>query len=367
MPMNTPGKEMVQATTHTLAPRMAALDQLGRVMAALGAAQPWPGHASGLAEVEYNELDRAVREARIANGWATEENVRHAFSAWAKALQADSIAAWLAAYPALEQQRTAVKTVGLILAGNVPLVGLHDVLCVWLSGHQARVKCSSQEPALIPALLKVLDTFLPGTLEQIVFTGEKLGTVDAVIATGSNNTARYFHHYFGQLPRIVRKSRVSVAVLDGSETEDELAALAEDVFRYYGLGCRNVAKVYVPQDFDLDRIFGAFFPWKDIVHHNKYGNNYDYTRALWMLDGVPFLENGFVLFREDTALQSPAATLHYERYTDRATVDADLAAHAEDIQCIVGHGAVPFGQAQQPGLADYADGVDTLGFLLGEV
>lgn len=365
--MNTPGKEMVQATTYTLAQRMAALEQVGRVMAALGAARPWPGHASGLAEVEYNDLDRAVREARIANGWATEENVRHAFSAWAKALQAESLATWLSAYPALEQPRAVVKTVGLILAGNVPLVGLHDVLCVWLSGHRARVKCSSQEPALIPALLKVLDTFLPGTMEQVVFTSEKLGAVDAVIATGSNNTARYFHHYFGQLPRIVRKSRVSVAVLDGSETEEELAALAEDVFRYYGLGCRNVSKVYVPQDFDLDRIFGAFFPWKDIVHHNKYGNNYDYTRALWMLDGVPFLENGFVLFREDKALPSPAATLHYERYSDIAKVEAELIAQADGIQCLVGRGKVPFGTTQFPALWEYADGVDTLEFLLNEI
>lgn len=365
--MNKLIKNDVRQATVTLAERAAALEQLGKVMAALGAAADWPGHAIGLAETEYAALDSALPQAQIHNGWATEENVRHAFAAWGKALLPVSIEMWLGAYPALAEQRERTRTVGLILAGNVPLVGLHDVLCVWLSGHSARVKCSSQEPTLIPALIKVLDSFLPGSGEQIHFTTETLGEVDAVIATGSNNTARYFHHYFGQLPRIVRKNRVSVAVLDGRETEAELAALAEDVFRYYGLGCRNISKLYLPQDFDLDRIFGAFFPWKDIVNHNKYGNNYDYTRALWMLDGVPFLENGFILLREEKSLPSPAATLHYERYTDRATVDADLSARSEEIQCIVGHAAIPFGQSQEPGLADYADGVDTLEFLLKEI
>jgi hypothetical protein len=244
------------------------------------------------------------------------------------------------------------------------LVGLHDVLCVWLSGHVARVKCSSQDPALIPALVQVLDRFLPGTAERVLFSTGKLGEVDAVIATGSNNTARYFEHYFGHLPRIVRKSRVSIALLDGTETEAELFALGEDVFRYFGMGCRNVAKVYLPQDMRLDRFFQAMYPWQEIINHNKYGNNYDYTRALWLLDGVQFLENGFLLVKEDTALASPMATVFYERYTDVNAVNAKLVALESDIQCIVGHGHIPFGQAQQPGLAEYADGVDTLRFLL---
>ncbi len=354
----------VRKAGPTLAERRAALEQLGKVMAALGAGAEWPGHSIGLAETEYSAVNSAVLEARIFNGWATEENVRHAFAAWGKALVPESIEKWTGAYPDLAKERDERRTVGLILAGNVPLVGLHDVLCVWLSGHKALVKCSSQEPALLPALLNVLDSFLPGTAEQIQCTTATLGEVDAVIATGSNNTARYFHHYFRHLPRIVRKSRVSVALLDGTETDEELAALAEDVFRYFGLGCRNVSKILLPEDFDLDRIFGALFSWKNIVNHNKYGNNYDYTRALWMLDGVPFLENGFILLREETALPSAMATLHYERYSDLATVQAELAAQAEEIQCVVGHGEVPFGTTQFPALWEYADGVDTLTFLL---
>ena len=344
--------------------KRAALGQLGVVMTAIGRSEAWPGHSIGLSEGEYTELDAVVRGARVQNGWFTEENVRHAFAAWGAALRPGAIERWTAAYPELGSERTAPRTIGLILAGNIPLDGLHDVLCTWLSGHAARVKCSSDDPALIPALVTTLDRFAPGTSERIHFTTGKLGEVEAVIATGSNNTSRYFEHYFGHLPRVVRKSRVSVAVLDGSETETDLAALGEDVFRYFGLGCRNVSKVYLPQDFDLDRLFKAFFPWKDIVHHNKYGNNYDYTRALWMLDRVPFLENGFLLVKEDTALASPMATMFYERYTDSAKVHALLREQAASIQCVVGSGGMPFGLAQFPELSDYADGVDTLSFLL---
>jgi hypothetical protein len=342
----------------------AALVQLGRVLEAIGQGRTWPGHASGLVEAEYRALDRAVREAHITNGWATEQNVRFACSAWAEALRPASVDEWIARYPELERTHSPQFTVGLVLAGNVPLVGLHDVLCVWLSGHRAAVKCSSQEPALLPAVVAVLDRFAPGTMDRIRFLQGPMSGADAVIATGSDNTARYFEHYFGHLPRIVRRNRVSVAILDGTETPAELQALAEEVFRYFGLGCRNVSKVMLPRDFDLDRLFGAFFSWQDIVHHKKYGNNYDYTRALWMLDGVPFLENGFLLVRETEELASPVATLFVERYDDAGSLAARMAGWREKLQCVVGHGHVPFGQAQTPQLWDYADGADTMRFLL---
>ena len=355
-------------TTHsaiTLQERISALAQLGQVMGHIGRSEPWPGHACGVDQAEYKELEDHVVRAHITNGWNTEENVRHAFRAWSGSLASAALESWLAAYPALRSPRDPIRTVGLVLAGNIPLVGLHDVLCVWLSGHKARVKCSSQDPALIPALVNMLDRFLPGTAEWIAFSTEKLGAVEAVIATGSNNTARYFEHYFGHLPRIVRKSRVSVAVLDGTESVAELAALGDDILRYFGMGCRSVAKVFLPAEMDLDRFFKAIYPWQDIVNHNKYGNNYDYTRALWLLDQVKFLDNGFLLVKEDTALASPVATVFYERYTDRAEVDVKLAELTSSIQCVVGHGQIPFGEAQQPGMEAYADGVDTLGFLMG--
>jgi hypothetical protein len=349
---------------QALQERVRALAQLGKVMAALGRGEGWPGHAVGLLEDEFLQLDAAIRMAWQHNGWSTEENVRFALKAWGAALSTDGIGEWISRYPELAAPRAQERTVGLILAGNVPLVGLHDALSVWLAGHRASVKCSSQEPELIPLLMKALDHFATGTAQRFAFTTGKLGAVDAIIATGSDNTARYFEHYFGHLPRIVRKNRVSIALLDGSESEAELAALGEDVFRYFGLGCRNVSKVLLPRGYDLDRLFGAFFPWQDIVHHKKYGNNYDYTRALWMLDRVPFLENGFLLMKEDASLGSPVATLFHEGYADAAQAEAYLIANAERIQCVVGKGRVPFGQAQQPALWDYADGVDTMRFLL---
>lgn len=346
--------------------RVAALAQLGQVMLAIGEKRSWPGHASGLNESEYARLDDLVLRAQSVNGWATEENVRFAMRAWGKVLAKDAIQLWVAAYPNLVENDRAARTIGLVLAGNIPLVGLHDVICVWLSGHRAVVKCSSQDPELIPALIRTLDQFAPGAAVQMTFTTEKWGSVDAVIATGSNNSARYFEHYFGHLPTIVRKSRVSVAVLDGTESAEDLAALSEDVLRYFGLGCRNVSKLYLPKDFVLDRLFEAFFPWSGIANNNKYANNYDYTRAIWLLDKVQFLDNGFVLLKEDEALTSPVGTVFYERYTDHAEVEKKITEHADRIQCVVGKGHLEFGTTQQPGLADYADGVDTLAFLLGQ-
>lgn len=344
--------------------RVAALAQLGRVLTAVGQGGDWPGHATGVTAEEYAALDSAVRTASGHNGWATEDNVRYACRAWGTVLTPESLEDWLVAYRSQLEAAREVRTVGLVLAGNVPLVGLHDVLCTWLSGHSAVVKCSSQEPRLIPALLRVLEDLAPGTGARVRFAEERLGEVDAVIATGSNNTARYFEHYFGHLPRIVRRSRTSVAVLDGTETDAEMAALGEDVFRYFGLGCRNVAKLYVPERFDPDRFFRAVLPWAHVAQHNKYGNNYDYTRAIWLLDQTTFLDNGFVLLKEDTALASPMATVFYERYSDIEQVGRALHAQADRIQCVVGHGHLPFGTAQTPALGDYADGADTLDFLL---
>ena len=346
-----------------LVQRIPALAQLGSIMGVLGGSEEWPGHTSGTTKEEYDLLDAAIKRASQFNGWATEENVRHAFKVWGQTLDRDRIKDWGDRYPSLGSDR-AVRTIGLVLAGNIPLVGLHDVICVWLSGHSAAVKCSSQEPELIPALIRLLNELVPGTSDQIKITHGKLGHVDAVIATGSNNTARYFEHYFGHLPRIIRKSRVSVAVLDGSETKAEIEALGEDVFRYFGLGCRNVSKLFVPEDFNLDRIFEGLYSHNAVIQHNKYANNYDYTRALWLLDQVPFLENGFMLLKEDRALASPVSALFYERYTDRSALAGRLEQEEGSIQCTVGHGYTPFGMAQMPSLTDYADGVDTMEFLI---
>jgi hypothetical protein len=249
------------------------------------------------------------------------------------------------------------------MAGNIPMVGFHDLLCVLVSGNKAVVKYSSDDDRLLPGVLSMLFLFAPELSGRVEVKPDRIGDVDAVIATGSNNSARYFEHYFGHLPRIIRKNRNAVAILTGDESEDELKGIGEDIFRYFGLGCRNVSKLYLHKDFDLDRFFGAVYDWHPIGDHSKYANNYDYHKALWLMDGADLVENGFLLLKEDKLLSSPVASLYYERFGDTEQLGYQLKALDQEIQCIVGHGHIPFGKAQQPRIADYADGVDTMKFL----
>lgn len=249
------------------------------------------------------------------------------------------------------------------MAGNIPMVGFHDLLCVLISGHSAIVKLSSDDKILLPAVIRSLSKYEPKLAAKVSFAQGLLSGFDAVIATGSNNTSRYFEAYFGKYPNIIRKGRNSVAVLEGDETEEEMKLLAKDIFDYYGLGCRNVTKLYIPADFDLDRIFNGLFPFADIVNHNKYANNYDYHKSLWLLNREELLDNGFILLKEDTRIASPIGTLFYERYQDRSSLEELLASQMNQIQCVVGRSFLPFGQSQCPALNDYADGVDTMNFL----
>jgi hypothetical protein len=345
-----------------LAERVNVFVQLGHLFQLFAKSAAWPGHGCGLGESEYTAFDRSITRAITRNGWFTEDNIRHALGGLAAMLKEHELKQWTDRYSIPADVRP--RAVGLILAGNIPLVGFHDLLCTLIAGHTARVKSSSDDAGLTEAVITLIGHLSPDLAARITVVKERLGEVEAVIATGSDNTARYFEHYFGHLPRIVRRSRTSVAVLDGSETPEELAALGEDLFRYFGLGCRNVTKLYVPRDFDLDRLFGAILPWAHIAHHNKWANNYDYHKAIWMMDRAPLIENGFVLLKEDAGLHSPLGSIYYERYDHRAQVNAALGERASQIQCIVEHGHVPFGQAQHPGVADYADGVDTMKFLL---
>ncbi len=344
--------------------RIAAFEQLGRLFGLFGTSASWPGHASGSTEGEYAAFERALSGASSRNAWFTEENVRHMLRSLSAMLDHETLATWLASYPELDTDRPA-RTIGLITAGNIPLVGFHDLLCALLGGHRVRMKLSSDDAGLTTAVLQLLHLIAPDLAAQVNIMEQKLGEVDAVIATGSNNTARYFEHYFKHLPRIIRKNRTSIAVLDGTETDPELTGLGEDIFRYFGLGCRNVSKLFLPQDFDLDRVFTAIYPWGHLAQHHKWANNYDYHKAIWLMDRVPLIENGFVLFKEDTALHSPLGSVYYERYADRSALEGTLRSQAEQIQCIVGHGHVAFGSAQYPDPQDYADGVDTMKFVLG--
>ena len=315
-----------------------------------------------------------LRTAESQNRWFTPDFIREAMHAHGSMLKEDVLGQWFAKYPELAWPASPRK-VGLVLAGNLPLVGWHDLLCVLASGHSAVVKCSSEDRVLIPAAVEAWDAFAGGEIKQRVeFVQGTLQGIDSVIATGSANTNRYFEYYFRDLPKVLRSQRTSVAVLDGSESHDQLKDLASDVFQYYGLGCRSVTKLLLPRGFDLDRLFGAWVEWDFVAQNNKYANNYDYHKAVWLLNQESLIENGFLLVKEDSGWVSPVGTLFYEWYDDLADVRALLEAEADRLQCVstqspeaLGLASVPcveLGQTQQPQPWDYADGVDTMNFLL---
>ena len=320
----------------------------------------WPGFECGINEAEYEDMQVLIQEAEKHNGWFTDEQVRHAMQSWSKALTRDTLEAWAESYPYAERSD---KLVGVIMAGNIPMVGLHDMLSVLMSGHRVLLRPSSDDHVLMRMVAAILDKLDEGYKTRISWAEGKMTDFDAVIATGSNNTARYFEYYFSKVPHIIRKNRNAIAILDGSESEEEIEALGQDIFQYFGLGCRNVSKIYVPMDFDLDRFFKGVFSQSEIIQHNKYANNYDYHKSIYLLNGDNILENGFMLLKETEALTSPVATVGYERYEDESQLRAILNEREDEIQCIVSKRDVPFGQAQYPSLSDYADGVDTMAFL----
>ncbi|MBL7765491.1 MAG: acyl-CoA reductase [Chitinophagaceae bacterium] len=253
------------------------------------------------------------------------------------------------------------KSIGIIMAGNIPLVGFHDFLCVFLSGFNIRIKLSGKDNIMLPHLLDKLFEWDPSLKATISFE-DMLKGCDAYIATGGNNSARYFEYYFAKFPHIIRKNRTSVALLDGTETTDELSLLADDVYTYFGLGCRNVTKLYVPENYDFIPLLAAFKKYDELKHHNKYRNNFDYQLALYILNNQYYMSNESLLFIENASVFSAVSVLHYETYSDLKNT-LDPLKNNESIQAIVGHGHIPFGQSQSPALHDFADGVDTVAFL----
>ena len=312
-------------------------------------------------DLYFDQFIDLIQLSPSHNGWYTNENVYFAIQSWAKALTEDNLNQWLDAYDFTGVES---KTVGLVLAGNIPLVGFHDFISVLLSGHKVVVKTSSNDQHLLPFLAKYLISVDPELENYITFVEGKLENFDAVIATGSNNTARYFEYYFKDKPSIIRKSRNSVAVLNGQETKEQMVALGEDVFRYFGLGCRNVSKLFIPEGFNLDRLFNAFYSKRALQNHNKYMNNYDYNRSVYLLEQKIFFDNGFLILKEDEELFSPVSVVNFEFYSDINSLDKKIKNLSKDIQCRIGVGGLPFGSAQNPNLWDYADGVDTLNFII---
>lgn len=314
---------------------------------------------------EYTPLFDCIQKAYDCNGWFTQENCLKALRAWGEVLRAEALQKWTSQY---NFGATAPKNIGLILAGNIPLVGFHDVLCVLLCGQNATIKLSTSDPLLIPFLYQKLKEISPLFENRLHFTQDRLENFDAVIATGSNNAARYFEHYFAKVPHIIRKNRNGIAVLSGEESKEELAGLAQDIVQYYGLGCRSISKVYLPEGYDLNNIFGALYPHADLMDSAKYSNNYDYNKAVYLMSEFDLLDNGFMLLREHDSFGSPVACLHYSYYKDLPSLEKELVEKSEEIQCVSSHLAlpksVPLGKAQQPALWEYADGVDPITFLL---
>ena len=316
-----------------------------------------------LKSLTEDELTPLIRRSSVENPWFTSESIRNAIEGVSYMLEKDKLTAWTDKYT-LDPE--VPKVVGIVMAGNIPLVGFHDLLCVLLSGHVAAIKLSSQDDVLPKKVINWLVGLEAGFNRMITFP-DKLTNIDAVIATGSDNTARYFEYYFGKYPNIIRKNRTSVAILTGEESDDELKLLGKDVFDYFGLGCRNVSKIYIPKNFDLTYLLDLWEGFGEIIFHNKYRNNYDYHKSILLVNKETHLDTGFSLLKETEDLVSPTSVLYYERYDDLDLIKTKVNEQSDKIQCIISTGnidqSIEFGKAQRPEPWDYADGVDTLAFL----
>ncbi len=340
-------------------PHLDAFVQLGTFLSNFGksdtiTSDPWTA-----------KLKATIERASIENKWFTEENVLHALWYWGNVLTEENIQLWLLPYSS--SPNPLPKRIAVIMAGNIPLVGFHDFLSVVLSGNKIVVKLSSNDKHLLPFIAEFLIAQDPSLREWISFTEEQLKDFDAVIATGSNNTGRYFEYYFNQYPNIIRKNRNSIAVLSGKESPETLAQLGEDIFRYFGLGCRSVSKLYVPKGYDFEPLFHAISHWEPILQNQKYANNYDYNKAVYLMSDAQLLDNGFLLLKQDEKLSSPVGTLFYEYYEEVAEIKELIGKESENIQCVVAEdllsNAIAPGHTQRPQLRDYADAVDTVAFL----
>jgi len=312
------------------------------------------------------ELLQIIVQERQYNAWFTPENVLQAVQAIGKMLNKTDLEKWL---PQNNDTVFTGKKIGLVLAGNIPLVGFHDVLCVLASGHFALIKASANDSRLISYILKRLVALEPEFANRYEFT-ERLANFDAVMATGSNNTSRYFEYYFSKVPNIIRKNRNSLALLSGFESEEELQKLGHDIFDYFGLGCRSVSKILVPENYDFGVLFRAIESFQPIINHHKYNNNYDYNKSVYLVNQAKHLDNGFLLLKQDEKIASPLAVLYFGFYADLNDAKRQLNEQKEAVQCVVSNmkiadhmQVVGFGESQQPKLWDYADGVNTMEFL----
>lgn len=320
------------------------------------------GLGKQLNKVSTSPTGIPYQEAYQSNPWFTPESINQAIQGIAWMLEEENLKHWLKAYNFKDRD---AKTVGIVMAGNIPLVGFHDLLCVLISGHYALIKLSRQDTVLMNWIIDLLIDIEPAWKNRIE-KREVLKGMDSVIATGSDNTSRYFEYYFRHIPHIIRKNRTAVAVIQGNETEADLAGLGNDIYQYFGLGCRNVSTVFIPESYDIRKLFPALDVHESIGDHHKYRNNYDYNKSIYLVNKVPHFDNGFSLWTQGDALVSPISVTYYQHYPTMGQLEKTLVDQGEKIQCVIGKGlknAVAFGQAQRPAPWDYADNVDTLAFL----
>ncbi len=322
---------------------------------------------------EVHPLAGTASEAEARNPWFTRENIRYALNALGDSMHPESLEIWLDPYmDTLKNKETKGKIIGIVTAGNIPLAGFHDFLSVLVCGYTFCGKLSGQDAVLLPAIARLMVQKSPEWTELIKFTDAPFKEIDAIIATGSDNTYRYFEYYFSRYPHIIRRNRNGVAILTGNENEEDLKGLGADIMLYFGLGCRNVSKIYIPAAYDVLQLVPCFEPWEVLIRHNKYYNNYEYQKSIRLVNRKPFHDFGNIMLVEEPGLASPVSVLNYERYDNLESLKSELRLHSGKIQCIVsasdpGLQYILPGSSQKPGLGDYADGTDTLRFLLEEI
>lgn len=350
--------------THSIETEIKSLAKLGTLI------QSYLLNENIISDKHKKIFDGAIANSYKGNAYFTKDSVGCMLESICEWLTEENLNQWIKPYMQMNRKNNSPKKIGVVMAGNIPLVGFHDFLCVMLSGNIFYGKLSHQDAYLLPAIAEILFEIDSQYKERIFITKDIISGYEAIIATGSNNSARYFEYYFKDVPSIIRKNRNSVAVLTGNETQEQLEALMDDLFLYYGLGCRNISKLFVPNDYDFSKLLSCGQRFLGYLDHHKYRNNYDYYKTISLMNGISIFDGGFYSLKEDNSLHTPVSVIHYEYYNSLENVKKSLTEIAENIQCIIAEegliqNAILFGKSQKPSVNEYADNIDTMQFLFG--
>lgn len=344
----------------TIEQQITAWSELGKILKAHADKEKWHTGISFISEEQYLLFEMRIEKSFFKNGWFEDSEVRNSLKEIAAWLQNDKLEKWLSDYLPLNAKN---KTVAIIMAGNIPMVGFHDLLCVLLSGCHAKIKLSSEDDILIPGIIDYITFIAPFYYDRITYSDRKIGEFDAIIATGDQQSNQAFQTYFTSKPHLFRGHRTSIAILTGSETREDLKLLGSDIFQYFGRGCRNITHLCIPVDHNFETFFQEIMTFSNVIQNKKYGNNYDYNKAIHLMNLEVILDNNFLLLKKTQDLHAPIGMLYYHEYSTSEEVHEYLKLNEREIQCIIGHGFNPFGLAQKPKVDDYADNIDTMKWL----